>query len=288
MADQTTQKAGDNANQVGRDVHGGIHVITSGIQTAMYLFALLAIISMVSMFGIFGLIALPTSSKPVVDPTITPTTPQEKPSVAEVVPTNTATTLPTTIPTNTPQPTSTPTETPVPIVPTKPPVSQNCSRMPNGTFASVWQEFQQKLGCPVSSQVTIPRMVKESFEGGHLFWRSDTNDVYVIYDRQKENGSELWEGKWITDPTWSWAKAGEPDPDGIGLSPPPGLIEPKRGFGWLWRNFLGRENGLLGWALDKEYPFDNTSIAQNCENGIMFKDTSKVYLLLNDGTFLAR
>ena len=58
-----------------------------------------------------------------------------------------------------------------------------------------------------------------------MIWRSDTDAVYVVYDRRKD-GTELYVGTWTTDPTWDWAALGEPDPDGIGLSPPPGLVEP--------------------------------------------------------------
>lgn len=199
------------------------------------------------------------------------------------------------LPTDTPQPTATNTSEPTPassdtpIPPTPTQARQNCNLNPGGTFALVWQEYRSLLGCPINNQITIPLIAEEAFQGGHLFWRSDTDDVYVVYDRQKANATELWEGKWTTDPTWDWAAAGEPDPDGIGLSPPPGLVEPKRGFGWLWRTFLGREDGPLGWALDKERGFENTGQIQNFENGIMFKGaSSKIHVLLFDGRFFAR
>jgi hypothetical protein len=212
-------------------------------------------------------------------------------------PTMTYTPSPLPPPTNTPQPTATntpqpipiPTDTPIPSTDIQPTIGQNCNLQPGGTFASVWQEYHSVLGCPINNQITIPLIAEEAFQGGHLLWRSDTDDVYVIYDRQKTNAVELWEGRWTTDPTWDWAAVGEPDPDGIGLSPPPGLVEPKRGFGWLWRTFLGRENGQLGWALDKEYGFENTGQVQNFENGVMVKGaSSKKYALFNDGRFIAR
>ena len=140
----------------------------------------------------------------------------------------------------------------------------------------------------MSYQTTIPTIAEEAFEGGHIFWRNDTNAVYVIYDHQK-GGDELFVGTWETDPTWNWAAEGEPDPDGIGLSPPPGLFEPKRGFGWLWRTHLGRENGNLGWATEEEHGHDDTGQGQKFENGTMFKGWSpKIYVLLDDGSFFCR
>ncbi len=119
-----------------------------------------------------------------------------------------------------------------------------------------------------------------------MFWRSDLDQLYVVYDRQINNGAVLSQGSWQTDPTWKWDGS---YPEGIGLTPPPGLVEPNRGFGWLWRNFLNSENGPLGWALDKEYGFDNTGQAQSFEQGIMFKGSSlRIYVLLHNGQFYAR
>jgi hypothetical protein len=187
-------------------------------------------------------------------------------------------------PTATPAPTDTPTPT---VAATSTPnlLGQNCSSNPGGTFINLWQDYRQLLGCPVTDQQTIPTMAEEIFQAGHMFWRSDTDEVYVIYDRQKD-GAELLEGKWQTDPTWKWDGS---NPDGIGLYPPPGLYEPKRGFGWLWRTHLGGADGPLGWALDKEYGFDNTGQVQAFEQGIMFKSSSpKLYVLLNNGGFFAR
>ncbi len=174
-----------------------------------------------------------------------------------------------------------PTITPTPIPP-----GQNCASDPGGTFAGVWPDYRHLLGCPVSHQLTIPIIAEEEFQGGHLFWRSDLDQLYVVYDRDKGTGAILAQGNWQTDPTWKWDGS---YPDGIGLTPPPGFVEPIRGFGWAWRNFLNSENGPLGWALDKEYGFDNTGQAQNFEQGIMFKGSSpRIYVLLHNGQFYAR
>jgi hypothetical protein len=142
------------------------------------------------------------------------------------------------------------------------------------------------LGCPLGEPRTLSTIAEESFEGGHLFWTRDTDQVYIIYDRQKD-GTELTEGQWqLVPPEWKWDGS---NPDGVGLTPPPGLVEPKRGFGWLWRTHLGGPDGPLGWALDREYGFDNTGQAQQFEQGLMFKGSSdRVYVLLNNGQFNAR
>lgn len=167
------------------------------------------------------------------------------------------------------------------------PLGENCSNAPGETFEYFWYSNRSVIGCPVTSQRSINTIAEQLYEGGHLFWRKDTNEVYAIYDRLKEGG-ETNSGFWETDPQWNWGAAGEPDPDGIGLVPPVGRFEPKRGFGWLWRTYLGRESGVLGWALDREYGFDEKAQIQYFDQGIMFKGSSpKLYILLYDGRFFA-
>ncbi len=199
-------------------------------------------------------------------------------------PTATFTVQPVQASTHLPPPTEPATPTPEPRV---------CGFEPGRTFYTMYQVHSQSLGCPTSSQITISTISEEMFQGGHLFWRKDTDIVYIIYDRQI-GGGELFSGTWdksidsAKGRYWSWAQAGEPDPDGIGLVPPNGLLEPKRGFGWLWRTHLGRENGRLGWALDVAYGFDNVGQAQEFEQGALFKGSDlKIYGLLNNGQFYA-
>ncbi|MCB0189019.1 MAG: SH3 domain-containing protein, partial [Caldilineaceae bacterium] len=182
--------------------------------------------------------------------------------------------------------------TAVPSTPTPPPspapaaIGSNCSANADNLFNSLWQRHRTMIGCPTSGRRTIQTIAEEVFQGGHMFWRKDTDEVYVIYDRNKNNNANLFEGQWTTNPTWKWDGSA---PEGIGLTPPSGLVEPVRGFGWVWRNFLNRETGPLGWALDREYGFDGVAQVQTFEQGFMFKGSdAKVYLLLYDGRFFAQ
>jgi hypothetical protein len=233
-----------------------------------------------------------TSIPTVADSTSVPLAPTEAPSAsATATPLATDTPAPTDTPvpaTDTPTPVPTPTDTPAPTpTPTPTPVllGQNCSFDAGGVFLDLWQGYRQLLGCPVTVPQTIPSMAEEIFQGGHMFWRSDTDEVYVVQDRQKD-GVELFQGTWQTNPSWKWDGS---YPEGVGMSPPPGLYEPVRGFGWLWRNHLGAADGPMGWALDKEYGFNDTGQVQVFEQGLMFKGSSpKVYVLLNRGDFYAR
>lgn len=189
------------------------------------------------------------------------------------------------VPTATSEPVSSP--TPTSPAPTATSTEVVCSNGPAAAVADLWEIYRNELGCPVGELQTIPTIAEETFEGGHLYWRNDNDQVYIILDRARNSGEALSTGEWTpAKPDWRWDGS---NPDGVGLSPPAGLVEPKRGFGWLWRNHLGAENGPLGWALDREYGFDNTGRSQQFEHGLMFKGSgSKIYVLLDDGTFYVR
>ncbi len=191
----------------------------------------------------------------------------------------TTATAPPAAPTVTPPPTNTPTATP-------PPLGQNCDSRPAGRFGNVWEKYRDRLGCPTGGATTIPLIAEELFQGGHTFWRSDTDEVYIVYDRNKASGAELAEGEWLpAAPSWKWDGS---NPEGVGMSPPPGLVEPRRGFGWLWRTHLDGPAGPLGWALDREYGFENIGQVQPFEAGLIFKGSApRIYVLLEDGRFFA-
>ncbi|MDM8521639.1 transglycosylase domain-containing protein [Anaerolineales bacterium HSG6] len=161
-----------------------------------------------------------------------------------------------------------------------------CALYSGAEFAGLWNQYQVEVGCPTGQFSIVPTIAEEAFQGGTAFWRSDTDEVYVIFDRQKSDGANLNYGSWQTAGNNKWDGS---NPDGVGMSPPAGLVEPKRGFGWLWRTYLGGPQGPLGWALDREYGFDNIGRAQSFERGAIFVGSSgKIYLLLNDGRFVAQ
>jgi hypothetical protein len=86
-----------------------------------------------------------------------------------------------------------------------------------------------------------------------MLWRMDTDQVTVL---NPANGWQVWDDKWDGS-----------NPDGVGMSPPPGRYEPVRGFGWLWRTKLSGPSGPMGWATDQEKGFCAT--IQPFEKGYM-------------------
>ena len=83
-------------------------------------------------------------------------------------------------------------------------------------------------------------------------------------------GSSYTAGKWFeTPPSWHWDGS---YPSGMGLYPPSDLYEPIRGFGYIWRNYLGAEEGPLGWATDEEKGF--CLKVQPFELGVMLQSST--------------
>ncbi len=89
------------------------------------------------------------------------------------------------------------------------------------------------------------------FENGVMLWRSDTQQIYVIYDG----------GAWdLFDDTFKEGEA-ESDPS---LRSPSGLFQPVRGFGKVWRSDEALRD-QLGWAVGKEAGIN--ALIQDFERG---------------------
>jgi hypothetical protein len=103
---------------------------------------------------------------------------------------------------------------------------------------------------PISSAAA-----EQHFEGGTMVWVQERwNDwvdeagwIVVLYEDAGRKEWSLHRDAWFE---------GQPDRD-PNLKPPPGFVQPVRGFGWLWReNSDVRER--LGWAVDQEAGFQTT------------------------------
>lgn len=129
-----------------------------------------------------------------------------------------------TVAANIPQPTATPTITPLP--PAASPTPRPAA-FPTDTLAEV----------AIAEQV---------FEHGRMFWIRHTRQIWVMVDVADP---AIPGGDWYCfNDTW---EEGEPeiDPD---LIPPEGLLQPRRGFGKLWRTHPEIRDPL-GWAITPEF-----------------------------------
>jgi serine/threonine protein kinase len=185
---------------------------------------------------------------------------------------------PTDTPTFTPTPTSTPTRTPTPTSP--PP----CAVQAQGLFAGLWQTYRNQLGCPLYAQPKAIQDAEQAFDNGHMFWRADNDRAYVLYQSGPRNGTfQSFTGMWSEgDPEYSCA-----------ATPPPGRVQPKRGFGAVWCD-LGAASAPIGWGLGEEVGFGpgyGDPRVQDFDTGIIFRDSDgttqgKAYVMFGDGTFV--
>lgn len=107
--------------------------------------------------------------------------------------------------------------------------------------------YPDVLGCPAPYPQPNVQIATEPFERGSMLWvppvsPSSTGYIWVVYFDQTR-GSLVWQ---LYPDTWTPS-----DPVSGGQTPPPGLYEPIRGFGKLWRENAEVRN-TLGWATAPE------------------------------------
>ena len=117
-----------------------------------------------------------------------------------------------------------------------------------------------------------------------MFWRQDNDYAYVVYEQGGLTGSfERFGGMWS-----------EGDPDySCSASPPPGLVQPVRGFGAVWC-FLGAASSPTGWGVGEEAGFGpgyGDPLVQDFQQGMILRDsdggnTGQAYVFFADKTFV--
>ncbi len=159
--------------------------------------------------------------------------------------------------------------TPPTPVPPPPPV---CAIMPQAGFGNIWNNnatVRSRLGCALAPEQSL-WSAEQGFQGGYLFWRSDTRTIYALYS----NGT--WQS--FAD-TWDESQPAS-DPS---LIPPPGFSQPVRGFGKIWRE-QAEARGRLGWATEAERGL--FAAIEPFQNGLMIWSNAKgTFVIYNDGTW---
>jgi hypothetical protein len=155
-----------------------------------------------------------------------------------------------------------------------------------GCYEAVWPlpatatAYRSVLGCPTWSFPYEPEGVRavQPFERGSMVWIKggyrQPDIIYVIFFDQGR-GSLVWER--FTD-TWR-----EGDPVSGGKQAPPGLYEPIRGFGKVWRENQ-RVSNTLGWATAPE-SVDNGVVQRFVSDALMLyrSTTDRVFIIYPDG-----
>lgn len=119
------------------------------------------------------------------------------------------------------------------------------------------------------AQVTL--QAEQTFERGRMVWVASLDRVYVIFEDGLRPG-------WAQYP--DEFNEGDPERDDS-LVPPPGLEQPIRGFGLVWRS-NPRVRERLGWALSPEVPYEGMVQSDAAEPSV-----ATLYLRTRDGGILA-
>lgn len=132
--------------------------------------------------------------------------------------------------------------------------------------------------CPQSSAVAT-RAASQRFERGRMIWLENTDWFYVFLYGDPAAKQPL---RIVAGPL-GFRPGASPD-NRIGLTPPPGMVEPVSGFGLLWRGEVYGSEGLreqLGWAIENEFGFDTRT---QCAAGVA--TGWSCYLQTPEGTIL--
>jgi photosystem II stability/assembly factor-like uncharacterized protein len=164
-----------------------------------------------------------------------------------------------------------PTPSPSPT-PTRPAATPTPCAVTPVRFSTIWADRRDRLGCPAEAEREVS-LAEEAFERGRMFWRGDSREIYVLYDDHTWRAfADTWqEGQPVDDPN---------------LIAPPGLLQPRRGFGKVWREELGGPASQIGWAREEERGF--TGVVQAFDGGtILWSDLDTAYILYADGNWEA-
>ena len=98
--------------------------------------------------------------------------------------------------------------------------------------------------CPQSAPLYSPA-AEQPFERGVMIWVQANQQIYILFADGNHPRYKIVSDRW---------REGDPidDPD---LVPPPGLRQPVRGFGFIWRE-EGSVRERLGWATGQEQGFE--------------------------------
>lgn len=165
-----------------------------------------------------------------------------------------------------PAPASTPAATPKPAAsPTVTSTPPTCPVAVDAALAPGWD--YARLGCP-KAPAAIVWTAGQPFEHGSMIWMEDTDWIYAL---NYAGGGDPSQGDWVTGgENWRWDQVSFPN--GHDLAPPEGLVEPIRGFGNVWYEMLGGENGPLGWGTEEEKGF--CAVVQRFEEGMLVQSTA--------------
>jgi hypothetical protein len=152
-----------------------------------------------------------------------------------------------------------------------------CSPPLSGADADMAGRYSA-LGCPRGGDQETA-MARQRFQNGQMIWLSadprtggGTAAVFVLH---ADGSLQAFTDQW---------REGQPESDPA-LVPPPGLVQPIRGFGQVWREQLGGPRATIGWATEPEQGVSGT--VRLWDGGLVVRVGADPYVLMADGSWLS-
>ncbi len=145
---------------------------------------------------------------------------------------------------------------------------------PPGGFAAVYAAdpvLASQIGCSVGGPLSFPAAVQRFERGMMIYVGESLAAIYVLYNT---GNFAHYNDTWVDGV----------DPVSGGEFPPPGLFEPIRGFGKVWRSFPDVRSGL-GWAIENEAGVSATVLAFNAGKMIALPTLGQIAVLANFGNY---
>ncbi|MBZ0306009.1 MAG: hypothetical protein K8I82_08080 [Anaerolineae bacterium] len=190
-------------------------------------------------------------------------------------PTTTDTATTTRIPTRTRTPmpslTSTPTITLTPTITFTPSITSPPSAIPEGSCPYAWFFSPAPPNCPFT-EVVMTQAAFQAMQNGFMIWTQSGLTIYVAFNDSRFPA-------WIVAPD-TFVES-EPEVD-FNLQIPQGLLQPRRGFGKLWRGDKPLQE-RLGWATTAELGY-TASVQTDSVTGTRYLSgpQGEIFVLLPD------
>jgi hypothetical protein len=147
-------------------------------------------------------------------------------------------------------------------------------------FVAVQVWFRNQMGCPQPALRDLPA-AEQYFENGVMVYVAlpasggrTEGRIYVVRTNPQPVVYSIYADTWT-----------EGQPETGGLTPPPGRIEPKRGFGKLWREQPGLRE-MLGWGTQPERADRATLQPFSATPGLLWLQDADFVYVFGPGTLM--
>jgi hypothetical protein len=126
----------------------------------------------------------------------------------------------------------------------------------------------QAIGCPQGQTISTTAAVQSFEHGSMIYIQGSPGSIYVL---TADGRFRRFDDTWVSGV----------DSETGGETPPLGLIEPKRGFGKVWRNNLD-VRGSLGWGVTEEAGAQSSLLLFDRGRAVYLPPLGSTTLLIDD------